>query len=294
MSYLIAKDFNKQIQSDNLNQVIGGDTSILSAAQLTAFEEAKSYLVQKYDTTAEFQDLNVWVQSNIYSPRNRVYLNPPAYNQANTYALGVYCLNGTLVYKCTTAITVAEPFNAAHWLLVGSQYDIYNAIYPYPLFTYSKQYALNDQVYWNGKIYTCLIATQPLGQSSAIQYYQYQNLPYSNVAPDNVNNGAQYWGVGTAYSVPANTDILNTTYWAAGDNRSQQMVTTVVDIALYHLHSRISPRNIPDLRVKRYDEAIKWLIKCAKGEVTPNLPILQPQQGGRIRYGGNIKNVNSY
>ena len=131
MSYLIAKDFNKQIQSDNLNQVIGGDTSILSAAQLTAFEEAKSYLVQKYDTTAEFQDLNVWVQSNVYNPLNRVYLNPPAYNQANTYALGVYCLNGTLVYKCTTAITVAEPFNAAHWLLVGSQYDIYNAVYPY-------------------------------------------------------------------------------------------------------------------------------------------------------------------
>lgn len=294
MSYLIAKDFNKQIQSDNLNQVIGGDTSILYAAELTAFEEAKSYLVQKYDTSSEFQDLNVWSSSSVYNPRNRVYLNPPVYNASNTYALGVYVLNATQVYKCSTVITVPEAFNSSHWLLVGSQYDIYNAVYPQPLFSYSTQYAVNDQVYWNGKVYTCLIATQPLGQSSAIQYYQYQNLPYSNVAPDNVNQGLQYWGSGTAYTVPANTDILNTTYWAYGDNRSQQMVTTVVDITLYHLHSRISPRNIPDLRVKRYDESIKWLIKCAKGEVTPNLPVLQPTQGGRVRYGGNIKQINSY
>ena len=294
MSYLIAKDFNKQIQSDNLNQVIGGDTTILYAAELTAFEEAKSYLVQKYDTSSEFQDLNVWASSSVYNPRNRVYLNPPVYNASNTYALGVYVLNATQVYKCSTTITVPEAFNSAHWLLVGSQYDIYNAVYPQPLFSYSTQYAVGDKVYWNGKVYTCLIATQPLSQSSALQYYQYQNLPYSNVAPDNVNQGLQYWGSGTAYTVPANIDILNTTYWAYGDNRSQQMVTTVVDITLYHLHSRISPRNIPDLRVKRYDESIKWLIKCAKGEVTPNLPVLQPTQGGRVRYGGNIKQINSY
>jgi hypothetical protein len=31
-----------------------------------------------------------------------------------------------------------------------------------------------------------------------------------------------------------------------------------------------------------------------KGDVTANLPLLKPAQGSRIRYGGNVKNINSY
>jgi hypothetical protein len=49
MSYLITSDYKKQIQSDNLSQITGNDTSILNSAELTAIEETQSYLVQKYD-----------------------------------------------------------------------------------------------------------------------------------------------------------------------------------------------------------------------------------------------------
>ena len=294
MAYLIAKDLAKQIQSENLAQITGGDTSILDASILTAIAEMQSYLTQKYDVTQEFKDLVQWDKANAYNPTDRVYLNATAYSASATYALGALVLHAGSVYKCTTAVTVGEAFNPAKWTVLGAQYALFFAKYPKPLFSYNQQYAVGDQVYWLGKTYTCWIQTSPLSQQTALQYRQYQNLPFLNVAPNDVNEGVQYWGAGVAYNVPANTDILDTDYWTAGDNRNQQIVTYLVDITLYHIHSRIAPRNIPDLRVKRYDDALKWLKMAARGEITANLPIIQPTQGGRIRFGGNIKQINSY
>lgn len=293
MPYLIAKDLNKQIQGENLSQVIGGDSSILSAAELTAIEEAKSYLVQRYDTAQEFKDLNEWSKLSIYNPTDRVYLNASAYSQ-KTYALGDLALQAGQVYKCITAITVPEAFTPAKWSLLGNQYDIFNAVYPYPQFNFNSMYIVGDRVFWKGKTYSCKIQTQPYSQTTLLQYRDIDNVPSLNTAPDNVNNGAINWAFIENYSVPVDTDILNTTYWAKGDNRSQQLLTTVIDIALYHVHSRISPRNIPDLRVKRYDDARNWLKMASRGDITAQIPMLQPTQGGRIRYGGGIKQINTY
>ena len=294
MPYLIDKDLSKSIQSENLSQIIGGQSSVLSAAILTAVEEAKSYLVQKYDTAEEFQDLTAWNRAAVYNATNRVYLDATTFNAASTYALNALTLYQGNVYICTTAVVTPAAWNEANWTLLGAQYDIFFAKFPHPEFDYNKQYAVGDQVYWKGKTYTCRIQTKPYSQETYIQFREIQNVPLLNIAPDNVNNGAQYWGAGVAYTVPADTLITNTDYWTKGDNRSQQLLTTVVDIALYHVHSRISPRNIPDLRVKRYDDACKWLKMAARGEITPSLPALQPPQGGRIRYGGNTKLINSY
>jgi hypothetical protein len=83
-------------------------------------------------------------------------------------------------------------------------------------------------------------------------------------------------------------------YYTKGDGRNQQMVGTMIDIALYHIHSRIAPRNIPDLRVKRYDDAKKWLKMCAHGDITPNILLKTPRQGCKIRIGSQPKNSNSY
>jgi hypothetical protein len=46
--------------------------------------------------------------------------------------------------------------------------------------------------------------------------------------------------------------------------------------------------------VKRYDDAKAWLKAAGRGDITANLPIIQPTTGARIRYGGNVKNINSY
>lgn len=314
MAYLIPPDYLPTIQDANLQQIISATPSILSNAELAGQAEAISFLRQKYLTDSEFTDTASWVLSSTYSAQDRVYLNATAYSASSTYAVGAYALQAGNVYRCITAITVAEAFNAAKWTLIGAKYDLYYAKYPHPLFDFnSGVYLKGDLVYWNGKKYTCIIPTTFPTHEGQIQARLIQNVPVGNVFPDDTVNGLQNWGVGVAYSVPANTAIDDTEYWTAGDNRDEQMVQKVIDIVLYHLHSRISPRNIPALREYRYmgnekDRVVKddgsiaypvysalgWLQACARGEVTPNLPLIQPKQGMRIRYGGNVRNINSW
>lgn len=292
MAYLITNDLRKSIQSENLSQVIGGNTDILDAAILTAIEEARSYLVQKYDVDKEFSDTIKWAQGNTYYAGDRVYLDADAYVDASTYNVGALVVHSGYVYRCNTNGTTGA-WNASKWDLLGKQYSIFNAKYPHPVFDYNALYAVGDQVFWKNKNYTCKVQTRPLSQEQYLQYREIQNTPYLNPAPDDVNNGLAYWGSGSSYSI-SNVLITDTSKWQNTDNRSQQLLTYVVDIALYHVHARIAPRNIPDLRVKRYDDAKDWLKMAAKGEITAAIPVLKPLQGLRVRYGGNVKNVNSY
>jgi len=201
-----------------------------------------------------------------------------------------FTVNAGNFYTCTTNTTGV--FNPLHWLLIAPQYTIYYAQYPYPPFEYSKFYNVGDNVFWKNSIYKTKIATQVINHNAALQYGKIEDLPLINIAPDDPNTGDEYWQFISNYNIPANTNINNTTYWTKGDNRDPQMVLYLTDIVLYHLHTRIAPRNIPEIRVKRYDNAIDWLKMCAEGDVTPNLPLLQPKQGNRIRYGGNIKLIN--
>lgn len=292
MAYLIFSDFKKQIQQDNLLQIIGNDLSVLATAELQAIEEAYGYLVQKYLTDQEFTDTLPWAYAATYKATSRVYLDAAAYLATATYTLHALTLYQNNVYICTTAITTPETFNPAHWQLLGAQYDLFFGTYPKPLFDYQAIYVVGDQVFWKNKVYTCKVAT--IAPSQSIQYRQIQNVPLPNVFPDDPVNGAIYWGTGTPYDIAAGTLPTNTAKWTAGDNRTQSVLMIVIDITLFHLHSRISPRNIPDLRKDRYTNAIQMLQAFARGEMTAKLPVIQPKSGQRIRYGGAIKNQNSY
>jgi len=79
----------------------------------------------------------------------------------------------------------------------------------------------------------------------------------------------------------------------AGNARDPQLVNYICDITLYHLHSRISPRNIPELRVTRYENAIHWLKMCAMGDATPKLLEYETPKTA-VRWGSQPKNTNSY
>lgn len=293
MSYLIPSDYKKQIQTDNLNQVIGSDPTVLSAAERTAIEEASSYLTQKYLLADELTDLLQWDKTIVYKAGSRVFMDATAFSATTSYSTGDYIQYQAKIYKALADIQPSA-WDASKWQLVCDQYQVFNAVLPKPGFDYQMLYNRGDQVFYKDKIYTAAYSSRQFDDSTILQFGQIRNIPNSNVFPDDPNQGIVYWGAGTAYAVPANTDILNTIYWIMGDSRSQQLVTYLVDITLYHVHSRISPRNIPDLRVKRYDDAIAWLKKCANGDVTPKLPVKQPRQGARIRFGGNVKNINSY
>ena len=86
------------------------------------------------------------------------------------------------------------------------------------------------------------------------------------------------------------------TYYLKGDCRSAQMVLAMVEFTLYHLHKRIAPNNIPDIRVKAYDDTNLWLKDCASGERTPKIPLKQTiDHITRIRSGARrSRNYNDY
>lgn len=80
-----------------------------------------------------------------------------------------------------------------------------------------------------------------------------------------------------------------------GSNRSPVLVMYITDMALYHLVSRINPRNISQLRQDRYDNAIAWFRAVSRGEVTPELPRIAPEDNpGTGRFGSNAKDSHRW
>lgn len=312
-SFLCYGDYAKQIQADALGQAMNMDATILDGLQNAAISECKSYLKQKYDVSKAFNPIVQHNPTANYNAGQAVYLNAPAYDSTKTYAVGDQRLQAGIVYSCSTPITVREAFNAAHWTALGEQWSIYHARLPYPEFNYRSIYAKGDQVFWKDKTYTAQLPTQILDHQSLLNIGQAGVSDVLNVFPDDPKHGAQYWGAGTAYSVPANTPISNATYWENTDNRDQKLLEICVTIVLYKLHLRIAPRNVPELRMVQYlgyaDDretrgqrilyptycALGWLQSAAIGDdITPELPLIQPNQGARIRFGGNQKNINTY
>lgn len=295
MAYLVSRDYNKQIQADNLSQIISADLSVKSSAELVAQSEMISYLIQKYDTTVEFTETTVFSLSLDYLAQDLVYLDGSAWLVGSTYAINdIVSHEGYVYYAMVETEGTVPETGSIVWGLLGAQYAFYNAKLPFNSFNYTTVYVVGNKVFWKNKVYTCLIQTPILDHETILQYGTYSNVPLANVPPDDALQGLNYWGVGVDYKVDAETLITDTDYWTLGDNRSQQMVMYMIDVTLYHLHSRISPRNIPQLRIDRYHSAVDWLNMAAKGDITADLPVIQPRRGNRIRYGGSVKNDNSY
>ena len=59
---------------------------------------------------------------------------------------------------------------------------------------------------------------------------------------------------------------------AAGDERIPVVVMYMIDMALYHLHSKSTTRVMPALRENRYNAAKLWLEMVAAGDIDPGLP----------------------
>jgi phage gp36-like protein len=89
----------------------------------------------------------------------------------------------------------------------------------------------------------------------------------------------------------ARYDVVNI-FNKTGTARNELIVMYMIDMVLYHLHSRINPNKVPDLRGIRYEAAISWLKSVAKGEISPDLPLLEDTEGNAINiiaYGSNPK-----
>lgn len=86
---------------------------------------------------------------------------------------------------------------------------------------------------------------------------------------------------------------------AHGNDRNGLIVQLLIDITLYHLHARIDPEMIPDIRRERYKNAIEWLKDVANEVVNPvGLPPLTAEDGsnesGFRRFGSNNSLISQW
>lgn len=83
-----------------------------------------------------------------------------------------------------------------------------------------------------------------------------------------------------------------------GNSRQPLILMYMIDIVLYHVHARINPKFIPEIRKDRYDIAISWLNKVARGDINPDLPKIEnsesPLAGLGQRWGSNSKFNHQY
>lgn len=330
MSYLISQDYLMQIQPQLRAQI---NSLAMARAELTAQEEINGYLQKRYDTSAEFTDTALYNRNIIYRAASRVYINYPAYSASATYSVGNYATNGNSAYICNTEITIGEAFNASKWDVIGSATTIYFASFPYTPFNVYGNYLIGDKVFWNNRNYISKQETKGLSGFQELQYLNYSSVPLNNIFPDDSINGANYWTDNGAYSVPSNTlnspiydesatyaigDTAtysdNNVYvcvvtitagepfdptkwnmiWQIGDNRSQLMVTHMINIALYWAHYSVSPNNVPEDRRDAYGIAKEWCKSVRDGINSTPLPVIQPKRGQRILFDSQVKRGNAY
>lgn len=182
---------------------------------------------------------------------------------------------------------------------IRHRYD-YNAVFA-PVIPYADgtEFAIDDRVYWTESEYD---ATSTYITGDRVSYD-------GNIYAANQDIGTpETW-------TPAHWDLLaedntfyvctaastgnlpnDTDYFAEGDSRNPLIKEITVDVVLYNLHSKISPRNIPDVRRTRYDgfgnltagdSAIATLKQIQKGTITLDLPAITPdvQNTQRISWG---------
>ena len=85
-----------------------------------------------------------------------------------------------------------------------------------------------------------------------------------------------------------------TIFGATGSSRHSVIKVATIHVCLYYLHNLINPRNIPELRVKNYDDSVKTLTMIRKGELCQDLPLLTSDstETGYVKYGDKPKNNN--
>lgn len=292
MGYLTSADLKRVIQTANLNDIVGNDTAMVTYAEQAAVTEAVSYLSPKYETGIEFTDTLIFSPAADYTYRQRFILDAPTYSNSVSYLADETVVFQGNVYWALGQTTPGA-FDPNDWVLAGKQGTMYYLGLPYQTtdFSMSGYYRVGDYVAWKNDQYECLKETTQYDHSTLIQFGTRENIPPTNQIPDGL--GQQQWR-NNGVIMQGGAQVVNNQF-TKGDNRNQQLVNYIIDIMLYHLHARISPRNIPELRLERYDSAINWLKQCAKGDdINAGLPRKTPQQGMRIRWGGKVQNNFDY
>lgn len=84
-----------------------------------------------------------------------------------------------------------------------------------------------------------------------------------------------------------------------GESRNSKLVQVIADITLYNLISWLPSKLASEIRLIRYESAIKWLKDVQKGIITLNLPLAGTSTGDQedyqaIQFGSMQQNINDW
>ena len=335
--FLTFDDYNTLIKQDDLSQILGskegqpftGDSkaTLLEVEQVSQ-EEISSYIRGRYIVDQIFAPTQDFSTGSTYFGKNLVVYKEPIFNTGTTYNAGQRCSYLDNIYECISGSTAGDFPNTAatEFNFIVENEQFFYANLPCQEYNINTNYIQNTLVWFEDNIYKAkqnIIGTNPAQSQNlelrygipSVQGYLgiYNDTGISGVGIPNpvpnvntnfwqlYNGQVSSWFSGTTYYFSGQVPT-NTTYWTQGDNRNPQVKMYLIDIILYHLHSRINPRNIPELRAIRYDGdtpqqntgAIGWLKNIEKGKVNLNCPEIEPAQGGNIRFGSYPKASNWY
>lgn len=96
----------------------------------------------------------------------------------------------------------------------------------------------------------------------------------------------------TAYDITA-------IFSATGSNRNPILLLYIKDIAVWHFIQLSNPNVEMELRLERYEKAVKWLEKVQAGKTNPSLPLpAAPGDGSDannfLKWGSNTQRKNYY
>ncbi|SHJ75712.1 Protein of unknown function [Hymenobacter daecheongensis DSM 21074] len=160
-----------------------------------------------------------------------------------------------------------------------------------------------------GPAQSITIPGEPATVPAGIAFYERPNEigPGQSYTPQYERNAAgrltnYAWHAGQCYealraslNVEPGTPAAQT-YWRPRDPRDPKVMMFCVDITLFRLFQRVSPRKIPDLRTSLYNQAKEWLTMVADGSLTPDLPrpIKVADSSDTIRWGSNAARQHYY
>ena len=90
-------------------------------------------------------------------------------------------------------------------------------------------------------------------------------------------SGSLYY-VSDVNGASAGLDPSVASEYTLGDTRSPLVVGDVVDVVLYHIHTRVTPRQVPQVRDDRYLAVIERYKDYQTGNRNAQLPILEDDE----------------
>jgi len=321
MSFLRKKDYYSLVDEDTVDIITNSTDTFLSDREKASQEEISTYIRHRYEAGKIFKDILTFDYNTQYQIGDLIEWSETAYNISSTYNIGYRCSYSGNIYSCN-ANGITGAWDSSKWDLLAENESLYYCVVPAYQQLPSTSFAYSSNNYtgnhkeitgWDKKTYNTLYlkrdgdeikiyysSSDRSSDINKIGYFEYRqdgvSLPVTMLINHGYDDNNILGGfVDVIGYIPDGTEwtIVASNYWASGDNRNQLMVQLMIDITLYHILSRIQPRNIPDHRKERYDGndprqiggAIGFLKNIRDGKGQMDLPIhSDTERGQRITF----------